>query len=104
MTENRHAILIASSRFQVGSGLTSLRCPEHDVEGMREILASPDRGGFTNVLVLKNKKSHEALDEIYEVFNKAGNNDLVLIYYSGHGKQDIEVNCTLPLRTRILGN
>ncbi len=85
MTENRYAILIASSHFN-DPDLNDLKCPVNDVDGFRELLASEEYGNFIEPTVLKDREHHEVLGRIQEVFNHAGRNDLVLIYYSGHGK------------------
>lgn len=91
MSERRYAILIASSKYTCDPKLLpELRCPEMDVEGLSEILTSEKHGLFTesDALVLKNKPSYEVLRAINRVLKQAGKNDLVLIYYSGHGKLD----------------
>jgi hypothetical protein len=88
MSERRFAILIASSRFPDDPKLEDLRCPENDVDGLNEILTSKDHGEFTDTFVLKNKPHHQVLRNIESVLNDASKEDLVLIYYSGHGKLD----------------
>ncbi|MEJ2366391.1 MAG: caspase family protein [Deltaproteobacteria bacterium] len=86
MTWRKYGILIASSRFPDEPKLQPLRCPEHDVEGLNDILKSSEYGQFSDILVLKNKPHHEVLKDINRVLRRAGRDDLVLIYYSGHGK------------------
>jgi predicted metallopeptidase len=86
MSERRFGILIASSRFPNEPMLEDLRFPENDVDGLNELLASQDHGQFTQTFVLKNKLHHEILLKINQVLREADKNDLVLIYYSGHGK------------------
>ena len=68
----------------------NLRCPENDVEMMANVLLDEKYGKFTDVIQLKNNTHYEALESMGEVFDRAGTNDLVLVYYSGHGKQDDE--------------
>jgi cell division protein FtsB len=86
MSERRIGILIASSRFPEESKLEDLRFPENDVDGLNEILTSKDHGQFTQTFLLKNRLHHEILLKINQVLREADKNDLVLIYYSGHGK------------------
>ncbi len=88
MNPQRHAVLIASSQFPHEERLQELRCPVNDAEGLGEILRDEEYGGFTNVVVVKNRPHHEALLQVYEVLKSAGKEDMVLIYYSGHGKLD----------------
>jgi hypothetical protein len=86
MAGKRYAILIASSKFPEEPGLTPLRCPENDVDAVNELLRSPDFGQFAETFVFPNKPSHEILEQIETVLHDAGRDDLVLIYFSGHGK------------------
>ncbi len=86
MAEKRYAILIASSSYPDEPGLKGLRCPENDVDALDAVLRSPDFGGFTETFVFKNRPNHEVLEKIETVLGEAGRNDLVLIYFSGHGK------------------
>jgi hypothetical protein len=86
MSERRFGILIAGSRFPEEPKLTPLRCPENDVDALNEILTSKDRGEFTEILVFKNRPHYEVTRSINHVLRQATKDDLVLIYYSGHGK------------------
>ncbi|MGQ0572524.1 MAG: caspase family protein [Armatimonadota bacterium] len=88
MSERRHAVLIAGSRFPLEPKLQPLRCPENDVDGLNEVLTSPVYGQFTQTVVLKNVPHHEALLKINQTLKRADRNDVVLIYYSGHGRLD----------------
>jgi formylglycine-generating enzyme required for sulfatase activity len=89
MTEGRRtAILIAASEFPEEPSLQTLRCPKNDVAGLAEALTSPDFGLFTDPLTFINEPSHSTLRAVNRVFKEAGREDQILIYYSGHGKQD----------------
>src|SRR5262245_7036787 len=89
MTEGRRtAILIAAGEFPAEPSLQSLRCPKNDVAGLAEALSSPDFGLFTDPLTFINEPSHSTLRAVNRVFKEAGRDDQILIYYSGHGKQD----------------
>jgi hypothetical protein len=85
MSERRFGVLIASSQYQ-DSKLENLRCPENDVDGLNAVLKSKEFGDFAETYVLKNKSHDEVLTKIYQVLKQAGKDDLILIYYSGHGK------------------
>jgi hypothetical protein len=89
MSEQRYAVLIASSQFPDEAQLRQLRCPERDVDGLNEILTSPVYGAFTETVVLKNIPHYEALRKMNQALKRAGARDLVLLYYSGHGKLDL---------------
>jgi hypothetical protein len=49
----RYAVLIGSSRFDKEPNLNPLKCPENDVDGMREVLAAVDLGAFEEPSVFK---------------------------------------------------
>ena len=87
MAERRLAVLIGSSIFSGDQlELPNLRCPANDVEGLAEILLDPQRGGFSSVEQLINRPWHEILTRINHVLQQATFHDLVLLYYTGHGK------------------
>ena len=83
---HRYAVLIGISTFTDENKLTDLVCPTRDVDGLTKILVSQARGNFTDINLLKNEPSHKVIREVQRTFNKAGKDDLVLLYYSGHGK------------------
>ena len=86
MAGRRYAILIASSRFPEEPRLEDLRLPENDVDGLNTVLSLEGRGGFTDLVILKNRPSSEVLRNLNYALSRAERDDLVLIYYSGHGK------------------
>lgn len=87
MIEQRHAILIASSYYSKDPQLIErLRCPNNDVDGLAEVLAAKDYGAFIDPIILKDLTHYDVLRQINLVLSQAGKDDLVLIYYSGHGK------------------
>jgi Caspase domain len=86
MAGRRYAILIASSRFPEEPRLEDLRLPENDVDGLNAVLSLEDRGGFTDLVILKNRLSSVVLRNLNYTLSRAERDDLVLIYYSGHGK------------------
>ncbi len=89
MDPERRAILIGSSQFPADPGLTPLRCPENDVDGLRKLLCSEAQAGYyREVVPLKNKPHYEILRTLNVVLRRAGKDDFVLIYYSGHGMLD----------------
>lgn len=102
MAENRYGILIASSKYPGEPGLEDLRFPENDVDGMNEVLISPDHGRFTETFVFKNAPHHEILLKINQTLSAAGKNDLVFIYYSGHGKLNRLGNLCLATTNTVL--
>ena len=86
MADRRYAVLIAGSRFPDEPRLQDLRLPENDVDGLNAVLGSEERGQFSQTYVLKNRPSYEVLRQINQVLRQVEKTDLVLIFYSGHGK------------------
>jgi 8-oxo-dGTP pyrophosphatase MutT (NUDIX family) len=83
----KYAVLIGNSQFPDEldkENLKDLHCPENDVDGLGKVLAS-ERGEF-DVLPLKNEPSHKILRELQRKVKQAEADDLLLIYYAGHGK------------------
>jgi hypothetical protein len=83
----RIAFLIGNQEFRPDAGLLDLRGPRNDVAALSRILRDPGRGRFT-VREFLDKPRHEILPEIERTLGRAAPGDLVLIYYSGHGKLD----------------
>src|SRR4051794_21670960 len=88
MSQQYYAILIANSRFPQDLNISTLRCPENDVDALHELFTSEIHGFFTRAYMLKNLDSKSVERKIHEVLNVAAKEDLLLIYYSGHGKLD----------------
>ena len=86
----RHAVLIGNNQFPDEPRLSALRCPENDVAGIQERLTSSRNGLFDplNIAAIINAPNHEVLQSVERTIRKATRNDLLLIYYSGHGQCD----------------
>ncbi|MDH6059011.1 SUMF1/EgtB/PvdO family nonheme iron enzyme [Chrysosporum bergii ANA360D] len=84
----RVALLIGISEYE--PGLTPLPKAVDDVEAMREVLVNPEMGGFAeeDVTVLKNPQRQEMENAIYHLYANRQKDDLVLLYFSGHGVTD----------------
>jgi len=84
------AVLIANSIFPKENRLHTLRCPENDVDGLRTSLTSRTFGLFdeSSITVLKNAANSEVQLAINKALRQARKDQLVLLYYSGHGQPD----------------
>ena len=109
MAEIRYAILIGCNNYPGDSSrLPPLKCAENDARGLREVLVDKDISGFdpNNVRLFSGEPNQEILMEIAKCLNEAQPDDLVLIYFSGHGKLD-KINklhlATSNTNTDILG-
>ena len=85
MADFKRAILIGNAAF---SQLPALRCPPADVEALREVLSDEDICWFNPVHTLLDAQHNEIFTRVNEVMRDAGKEDLVLVYYSGHGLLD----------------
>src|SRR5437016_1892787 len=99
MAGRRYAVLIGNATFQEERDpkfLPELRCPVRDVEELARILAMPQHGSYS-VTSLVNKPYGAGREAIYKSLSQTKHNDLVLIYYSGHGKLDESGNLYLAM-------
>ncbi|OUL19750.1 sulfatase-modifying factor protein [Nostoc sp. RF31YmG] len=81
----KFALLIGISEYE--PGLDPLPSAVKDVEAMRRVLLNPEMGGFAegDVTVLKNPPRQEMEDAIYHLYANRQKDDLLLLYFSGHG-------------------
>ncbi|MCP4269283.1 MAG: DUF1566 domain-containing protein [Candidatus Brocadiaceae bacterium] len=88
MTEKRDALIIATNQYE-DSDLRKLVSPAHDAEALETVLKDPVIGGF-DVKALLNRKSYEVKQVVEAFFSNRKRDDLLLIYFSGHGIKDEE--------------
>ncbi|MDF5721358.1 MAG: SUMF1/EgtB/PvdO family nonheme iron enzyme [Rhizonema sp. PD37] len=85
------ALLIGVSKYEPElNPLPALPAAVKDVEAMRRVLANPEMGGFTetDIIVLKNPQPYRMQTEIDNLFADRNKDDLLLLYFSGHGIKD----------------
>ena len=82
------ALLIGVSEYEYE--LNSLPGAVKDVDAMKRVLQHPDMGDFPpeNIKILKNPKQLDMAVAIEALFSSCQKNDLVLLYFSGHGIKD----------------
>jgi molecular chaperone DnaK (HSP70) len=92
------ALLVGVSEYE--PGLNPLPGSVKDVDAIQRVLADPELGGFaeTDITVLKNPQRQAMEDAIYWLFSDRKKDDLLLLYFSGHGIKD--ENGRLYLATR----
>ena len=92
------ALLIGISEY--GGGLPSLPGTQQDIQSMQHVLESPKVGNFDHVQVLPNPNRTTMELEIEKLFSEnRDRDDLILLYFSGHGVKDN--NGALYLATTI---
>ena len=89
MAEKRYALIIASWDYTADVGLRKLIAPPQDAESLAQVLQNPDIGGF-EVRTLLNEPAPKVAEEIEAFFAERQRDDLVLLYFSGHGVKDAD--------------
>jgi uncharacterized caspase-like protein len=82
----RYALLIGNSRFD-DPALARLSAPEADVAALQAVLKDPRIAGFETRLLL-NEDLAAVRSAVVEHFRDRYRDDVVLLYYSGHGLRD----------------
>ncbi|WP_339381387.1 GUN4 domain-containing protein, partial [Brasilonema sp. UFV-L1] len=82
------ALLIGVSEYE--PGLNPLAGAVMDVDAMQRVLQHPDMGNFaaSDITVLKNPQRQAMEEAIETLFFNRQKDDLVLLYFSGHGIKD----------------
>jgi hypothetical protein len=96
MTEKRFALIIASYQYE-DTDLRQLVAPAQDAEALARVLADPAIGGF-EVQTLLNEPSYQVNPAIETFFADRKRDDLILLYFSGHGIKDEEGRLYLTTR------
>jgi tetratricopeptide (TPR) repeat protein len=92
MAGKKFGLVIGNNYLNSGK---ELKFAVADAIKMKEILENKDICNFDNVALLINKTSRDALTELEKLFKNTHQNDLVFIYFSGHGTKDFANNLYL---------
>ena len=79
-----HALLIGISHFD-DPKLAALNSPKEDVQAFAQVLKDPQRGGFDSVEVSIDNDLLTIRDQLSTLMDGRSTDDMVLLYYSGHG-------------------
>jgi EAL domain-containing protein (putative c-di-GMP-specific phosphodiesterase class I) len=80
------ALLIGVSEYE--AELRPLPAAVRDLTAMYQVLTDPNKGSFDEVKILRNPHSQEISEEIEALFSDRHRDDLVLLFFSGHGLKD----------------
>jgi formylglycine-generating enzyme required for sulfatase activity len=83
------ALLIGNSEYQDRT-LARLKTPEVDVEAFARVLHDPQIGGFDQAMPLINQTEATLRREIARFLGRRRRDDLLLLYFTGHGVLDEE--------------
>ncbi len=91
------ALIIGNSEYD-DANLARLKAPEADVRAFAELLRDPDIGGFETVETLFNHPFAEVHPAVADFFADKRPDDLLLLYFSGHGVLDPQGRLYLGLK------
>jgi len=84
---SKFALIIANTEYS-DPGLAQLTSPGMDAREFGRVLDSPELGGFNDVIILFNESSARVGETIDYFFSGRKSDDLLLLYFSGHGVRD----------------
>ena len=88
--DERHALVVGITEYQYGA-LNNLSFPAKDAQAFYKLLVDDSSGGFRkeNVTLLTDEKAttDRIDDALSELVTEVSKDDMVVIYYSGHGAQ-----------------
>jgi uncharacterized caspase-like protein len=84
----KYALLIGASEYE-SQKINNLSGVVKDIAAMQRVLQNSEIGGFDEVKFLSNPDSNTMRSEIEQLFmEKCQKDDVVLLYFSGHGYRD----------------
>ena len=83
----KFALIIANSEYS-DPGLSQLSAPVRDAENFARVLQSPNICAFDDVITLLNQPVSIVSEAIDEFFEQKKIDDLLVLYFSGHGIRD----------------
>jgi len=92
-TAEKYAVVVGISKYRNnGAGLANLKYADRDAMALRDFLLSPASGGFKKenikYLVNEDATTENIRSAFFTFLARAKENDLVVIYYAGHGAAD----------------
>jgi Tol biopolymer transport system component len=93
----KYALIIGNSEYD-DKTLAELETPDSDVRSLAEALRNSEIGGFEEVLEVVNQSEAQVRRAISTFFKKKKRNDLLLLYFSGHGVLDDKGRLFLAVR------
>jgi len=87
MEGKRYALLIGNSAY-CDAEFPPLTKPARDVEDFAALLRDPQIGAFDEVTECVDRSWHEARLDLSRFFRQRHKDDLLLLYFSGHGRRE----------------
>jgi TolA protein len=83
----KYALIIANTEYNDAS-LAQLTAPGRDAEDFARVLRDKDIGAFDDVKILLNNPEPQVREAVDEFFDQKKHDDLLVLYFSGHGVRD----------------
>jgi uncharacterized caspase-like protein len=83
----KYALIIGNTEYS-DSGLAQLTAPGRDAEDFARVLKDQAICGFDDVKLVMNQPEHVVRGMIDEFFDQKKTDDLLVLYFSGHGVRD----------------
>jgi hypothetical protein len=83
----KYALVIGNTEY-IDPGLAQLTAPGRDAEDLARILKDDELCAFDDVRVLLNQVSLSVIESIDEFFDQKKPDDMLVLYFSGHGVRD----------------
>jgi hypothetical protein len=94
----RRAALIIGNMEHDDAALSQLSAPTQDAESLGRILRDPRIGSFDEVEVLTNQRAATVMQAIERFYSRRTSQDLLFLYFSGHGILDRRRNLYLAAK------
>jgi TolA protein len=98
----KFALIIGNSRYE-DSRLGRLKAPEADVRELESVLRSPNIGQFSEVMTLRDESCAVVRKAVARFYDQRKRDDLLFLYFSGHGVKDEQGHLYLALRDTEVG-
>ena len=96
----KYALIIGNTEY-IDSGLAQLTAPGKDTEDFARILRDKDLCAFDEVRIVLNQLSSSVVESIDEFFDQRKPDDMLVLYFSGHGVRDEFGSLYLAVRNTI---